>query len=332
MHLVVLLLGLASAASAASFYGVVLEEWESFKLAHNKKYEPVEEAFRLKVFAENKMKIARHNQLYNKGERTYDLKMNRFGDMLHNEFVHTMNGYRGNSMNRTYEASRFVVPNSDVTLPDSVDWRTKGAVTPVKDQGQCGSCWAFSATGSLEGQHFRKTGQLVSLSEQNLVDCSFDYGNDGCNGGLMDFAFQYIKDNDGIDTEESYPYTAEDGDCEFKRNDVGAEDTGFVDIESGNEDALKAAVATLGPVSIAMDASSNEFQFYSSGIYIDLLCSTEDLDHGVLVVGYGTENGQDFWLVKNSWTESWGEKGYMKLARNDDNMCGVATAASYPLV
>ncbi|KAA0192936.1 hypothetical protein HAZT_HAZT008572 [Hyalella azteca] len=328
MRLVVLLLGLAAAACAASYYDQVKEEWESFKLVYNKKYEPVEEAFRLKVFAENKMKIDRHNQLYNKGERTYDLKMNHFGDMLHNEFVHTMNGYRGNSMNRTYGASRFVAPDSDVKLPDSVDWRTKGAVTPIKSQGQCGSCWAFSAVR----QHFLKTGQLVSLSEQNLVDCSGHYGNEGCNGGLMEFAFRYIKDNGGIDTEESYPYTAVDGDCKFKRDDVGAEDTGFVDIKSNDEDALKAAVATVGPVSVAVDASSDEFQFYSSGIYVDGLCESQYIDHGLLVVGYGTENGSDFWLLKNEWSEHWGEKGYMKFLRNAQNMCGIASAASYPLV
>ncbi|KAA0192933.1 hypothetical protein HAZT_HAZT008567, partial [Hyalella azteca] len=248
--------------------------------------------------------VRRHNQLYNKGERTYDLKMNRFGDMLHNEFVNTMNGYRRNSMNRTYEASRFVAPDSDVTLPDSVDWRAKGAVTPVKDQGQCGSCWAFSATGSLEGQHFRKTGQLVTLSVQNLVDCSQPYGNLGCNGGLMDRSFRYIKDNGGIDTEEAYPYTAKDDFCTFNKSGIGAEDTGFVDIESGNEDALKAAVATVGPVSVSMDASTTLFEFYNSGIYNDPRCSSIYLDHAVLVVGYGTENGQDFWLVKNSWVEA----------------------------
>lgn len=150
----------------------------------------------------------------------------------------------------------------------------------------------------------------------------------------MDNAFRYIKDNGGIDTEQSYPYRAEDEKCHFARKSIGATDKGFVDIESGNEDQLKAAVATVGPVSIAIDASHESFQLYSSGVYSDPECSSQSLDHGVLVVGYGTDEktGQDYWLIKNSWGNSWGMEGYIKMARNQDNQCGVATQASYPLV
>lgn len=263
--------------------------------------------------------------------------------MLHSEFVRTLNGFNRsaslseNSVYKTFvkieEPVTFIAP-ANVELPTSVDWRTKGAVTPVKDQGHCGSCWSFSATGALEGQHFRKTGKLVSLSEQNLVDCSGSYGNNGCNGGLMDNAFQYIKENGGIDTEKSYPYEAIDDTCHFKKETVGATDKGFTDIPQGDEEAMKQAVATIGPVSVAIDASHESFQFYSSGVYVEPQCDSEQLDHGVLVVGYGTDeaSNQDYWIVKNSWGTSWGDQGYIKMARNMKNHCGIATASSYPLV
>jgi len=261
--------------------------------------------------------------------------MNHYGDLLSHEFQAIYNGYRHDlRKNETLKGllGATYIEAANVALPKNVDWREKGAVTPVKNQGQCGSCWSFSATGSLEGQHFRKTGHLVSLSEQNLVDCSTRYGNHGCNGGLMDFAFKYIKDNKGIDTEESYPYEAMDDECRYHREDRGATDVGFVDIPQGNEAALKSALATVGPVSIAIDASQSSFQFYSTGVYDEPNCSPMNLDHGVLAVGYGTENGADYWLVKNSWGPEWGDEGYIKMARNKDNQCGVASAASYPLV
>jgi len=330
---------LVASTSAVSFFSVVLEEWEAFKMEHNKKYETdVEESFRMKIFTENKHKIASHNKGFSSGHHTYKLRMNKYGDMLHHEFVATMNGFRGNSTggfkaNRQYQGASFIEPNDDVVMPKNVDWRTKGAVTPVKDQGQCGSCWAFSATGALEGQTFRKTGELVSLSEQNLIDCSRKFGNNGCNGGLMDNAFEYIKENGGIDTEEAYPYDGEDEKCHYNPSDAGAEDKGFVDVREGNEHALKKAIATVGPVSVAIDASHESFQFYSHGVYIEPECSPEMLDHGVLAVGYGVEdNGEAYWLVKNSWGTTWGDQGYVKMARNKNNQCGIASSASFPLV
>lgn len=326
-----------STVNAVSFTDLVAEEWELFKTQFSKAYNSeIEEKFRLKVFMDNKHKIAAHNKRFRNGEESYELEMNHFGDLLHHEFVKKMNGYKHNLrrvMGEGSEAVTFIAP-FNVTVPDTVDWRTQGAVTEVKDQGQCGSCWAFSSTGSLEGQHFRSTGKLVSLSEQNLVDCSAKYGNNGCEGGLMDNAFTYVKANKGLDTEKAYPYEGQDDKCRFKASEVGATDKGFVDIPEGHEDKLKLAVATVGPVAVAIDAGHQSFQFYKKGVYYEKQCGSaaEDLDHGVLVVGYGTENGKDYWLVKNSWGKVWGLDGYIKMARNKHNHCGIATDASYPLV
>jgi len=308
------------------------EEWDSWKKAHDKSYDLAEDQVRKSIFEINKKRIDAHNWRASRGKSSFTMKMNHFGDRL--DYNNIVNGYRMDLLKKSkanLTRATFVAPEH-LCLPESIDWRTKGAVTEVKNQAQCGSCWAFSATGALEGQNFRKTGKLISLSEQNLVDCSTKYGNEGCQGGLMDYAFQYIKENHGIDTEESYPYHADEEKCKFNENNIGASDVGFVDIPEGSEEMLMKAVATVGPVSVAIDASQPSFQFYSSGVYEEPSCSADALDHGVLVVGYGTEDGKDYWIVKNSWGAKWGDEGYIKMARNKDNMCGIATAASYPLV
>jgi len=222
-------------------------------------------------------------------------------------------------------------PNGKPTA-QSVDWRDKGVVTPVKDQQQCGSCWAFSAVASMEGQLALNTSKLVSLSEQNLVDCSTEQGNQGCNGGLMDLAFQYVIDNNGIDTEESYPYEGFDDDCQYDPKSVGAHITSFTDIQSGSEKDLESAVTTIGPISVAIDAGHQSFQLYKSGVYNEAKCGSSErsLNHGVTAVGYGTQNGKDYWIVKNSWGTTWGTKGYILMSRNSKNQCGIATMSSYP--
>ncbi|KAJ8289483.1 hypothetical protein GJAV_G00001810 [Gymnothorax javanicus] len=303
MKLLVLLAAIFVVSNAAS---VSLEdlEFRAWKLKFGKVYSSSEEEDQRKLtWLSNRKYVIVHNMLADEGIKSYRLGMNYFADMDNQEYRRT-----------------------------EVDWRKKGYVTDVKDQKQCGSCWAFSATGSLEGQNFRKTQKLVSLSEQQLVDCSGDFGNMGCGGGLMDQAFQYIIANGGIDTEESYPYEAKDGECRFKPESIGATCTGYVNIPSMNEAALQEAVANIGPVSVAIDAGHPTFQLYTSGVYDEPECSSSDLDHGVLAVGYGSEEGKDFWLVKNSWGVGWGDEGYIKMTRNKKNQCGIATNASYPLV
>jgi len=301
--------------------------WHLWKADHAKNYaDHGEERVRYAIWKDNFRRIVEHNE---KSTGLY-LAMNHFGDMTNTEYRAKMNGY---SKVREHGSGSTFVPPCNVKIPDSVDWRKQGMVTDVKNQEQCGSCWAFSATGSLEGQHQKKTGKLVSLSEQQLVDCSRKFGNLGCDGGLMDSAFQYIKANGGIDTEESYPYKGKNGKCHFNNATIGATCTGFTDIKSGSEEALLQAVATVGPISVAIDASHFSFQFYSHGVYNEPRCSSEQLDHGVLAVGYGeSEMGKKYWLVKNSWGESWGQKGYIWMTRDKRNQCGIATQASYPLV
>lgn len=304
-------------------------EWQAWKVFHGKKYTTdTEERARFAIWADNMQKILKHNS----GSHKHTLAMNHFGDLTFDEYRYQYLGVKSHYSNYTKRTGSTFLPPCNVRLPEQVDWRTEGYVTPVKNQGQCGSCWAFSTTGSLEGQHFRKTGQLVSLSEQNLVDCSTSYGNHGCQGGLMDNAFKYIENNGGIDTEASYPYQGANEYCRYRASSVGATCTGYTDIQQGSESDLQAASATVGPISVAIDAGHTSFQFYSSGVYDEPSCSSTQLDHGVLVVGYGTYAGQDYWLVKNSWGTRWGLEGYIMMSRNKNNQCGVATVASYPRV
>ncbi|XP_007561177.1 cathepsin L.1 [Poecilia formosa] len=332
-----ILLFVAAALAVASCASISLEdlEFHAWKLKFGRTYRsPSEEAQRKQIWLNNRKLVLVHNIMADEGIKSYRLGMTYFADMENEEYrrMISLGCLRSFNASLPRRGSSFLSLFNANDLPTSVDWRDKGYVTDVKDQKDCGSCWAFSTTGSLEGQTFRKTGKLVSLSEQQLVDCSGDYGNMGCNGGLMDNAFKYIKANGGIDTEESYPYEAEDGQCRYNPSTVGATCTGYVDVNQGDEDALKEAVATIGPISVGIDAGHSSFQLYESGVYDEPDCSSTELDHGVLAVGYGTDNGLDYWLVKNSWGLSWGVSGYIKMSRNKNNQCGIATAASYPLV
>jgi cathepsin L len=300
--------------------------FESFKSVHGKKYTShEEEAARRAIFNLNMKRINEHNA---DKTNTYTMAMNQFGDLTSDEFATTyIGGFRGVSGPKNFELSHL----TDSAVPTSVDWVTAGAVTPVKNQGQCGSCWAFSTTGSVEGITEISTGKLLSLSEQQLVDCSGSAGNQGCNGGLMDNAFDWIVSNGGICSESAYPYQGVQGTCQTTCSPV-AKISGHTDVPTDSESALKSAVAQQ-PVSIAIEADQSSFQFYSGGVMTGA-CGT-NIDHGVLAVGYGTQNSQDYWLVKNSWGASWGQNGYIMLGRGGAGynggagQCGLYSSPSY---
>jgi C1A family cysteine protease len=224
---------------------------------------------------------------------------------------------------------------TDDIIPESIDWREKDVVTHVKNQGNCGSCWSFSSTGAVEGAWAIKNNQLYNLSEQMLMDCSDDYGNKGCQGGLMDNAFKYIIDN-GLCSEEEYPYGGDQERCQSSQCNRVVHISDYTDVEQNDEKVLKRAVAQQ-PISVAIQANLSSLHFYKSGIYQDPECG-DGLDHGVLIVGYGHDlfRGLDYWIIKNSWGDTWGEKGYFKMLRNyegsDSGMCGIALQPSFPII
>ncbi|AUL78605.3 cathepsin Llike cysteine protease [Tupanvirus deep ocean] len=305
--------------------------FNDWTIIHQKKYNSVNEKIhRQKIWESNNLYIQKQNTL----DLDFQLEMNKYGDLTFTEFVNTHTGFKQNMrILKNYKT------NFDISLPKHVNWTEKGVVTEVKNQYQCGSCWAFSTTGAVESMHAIKTGKLISLSEENLIDCTFDYGNLGCSGGLPSQALDYIIANKGIDTEESYPLFSvtmfdcmiqEMCPCYFNRSTVGATIDGYNHIISGNETNLQYVLASTGPVSVAIDATQS-LQFYKSGVFSDTNCSSSDLNHAVLAVGYGsTNNGQEYYIVKNSWGIDWGSNGYFLLARNQKNMCGIATEAVYP--
>jgi C1A family cysteine protease len=265
--------------------------------------------------------VARHNEIeaFNAdANNTHTVGHNLFSDKTYAE-MKKLNGYKAGPLKATN------APTLDESnLAASVDWRSKNAVTPVKNQAQCGSCWAFSTTGAVEGADAIATGSLKSFSEQQLVSCSKQ--NSGCNGGLMDYAFQYIK-TAPLELESNYPYTSGSGrvaSCNYSKSRGVGTVSAFTDVQH-TAGQMRAALGN-GPVSVAIEADQMAFQSYTSGV-ITSGCGT-NLDHGVLAVGYGTLDGEDFFLVKNSWGPSWGDQGYVRIGAK--NQCGILNAASYP--
>jgi len=304
---------------------------------HGKSYVTKEEyARRLDIFIANSILVEKHNS----EGHSFTLGLNQFADMTPKEFASLQTLWPSTlGTEHSTAPRRHEVTGKDV--PASVDWRSQGVVNPVKNQGQCGSCWAFSTIDSYESQVAIKTGKLVSFSEQDLVDCvknqavpgSTDTCCDGCNGGLMDYAFAYMiaKQNGEDDTEASYAYKGADGTCKFTAaSTAGSPVTSYTDITAGDESALKDAVANVGPISVAVDANMF-WQLYHGGVFEPLTGCGTSLNHGVAVVGYGTDGGKDYWIVRNSWGATWGESGYMRLVAGK-NECGVANSAVYPVL
>jgi C1A family cysteine protease len=304
--------------------------FEQFQKDFHKKYEESEKQHRFNAFVENFNFVQRRNA---EVAGAFQVAINQFADMTPDEFSLTHGGLLQTS--RPFEGLKYLGTHqySGTALPASVDWTAKSAVTPVKNQQQCGSCWAFSSTGALEGAFAIATGKLVSFSEQQLVDCSKAFGNQGCSGGLMDNAFTY-EEGTAICTEDSYPYTAQVGVCKASNCTAGAPKgavTGFKDVNINDTQALMEAVAQQ-PVSVAIEADQMSFQLYHGGV-LTTDCGSK-LDHGVLVVGYGTDNGVDYWKIKNSWGPQWGESGYIRIKRGllGPGECGIKSDPSYPVV
>jgi len=286
----------------------------------DKSYSAEEFFYKYEVFKANKDFVDAHNA----GNNSYEAELNKFADLTSAEFKNIYLGYKPDL--RRYKPVTFDDVQVGTYPSGSLDWSTKGAVTGVKDQGQCGSCWAFSTTGGVEAAVFLKHSTLTSLSEQQLVDCAGSYGNAGCNGGLMDSAFKYVEAH-GLCSEAAYPYTAKDGTCKSTSCTmvVNTKISTYTDV-THTENALGASVDGR-PISIAIEADQSGFQLYKSGVFSGA-CG-KNLDHGVLLVGYGTDTGKDYWKVKNSWGTSWGEAGYIRMIRNQDE-CGIANEPSYP--
>ncbi|XP_021036413.1 cathepsin 7 [Mus caroli] len=325
VFLSILCLGVALAAPAPDYN--LDAEWEEWKRSNDRTYSPEEEKQRRAVWEGNVKWIKQHIVENGLWMNNFTIEMNEFGDMTDEEMKMMTESSSPPLRNGKHIQKR------NPKIPPTLDWRKEGYVTPVRNQGSCGACWAFSVTACIEGQLFKKTGKLIPLSVQNLMDCSVSYGTKGCDGGRPYNAFQYVKNNGGLEAEATYPYEAKAKHCRYRPERSVVKVTRFY-VVPRNEEALLQALVTHGPIAVAIDGSHASFHSYRGGIYHEPKCRQDTLDHGLLLVGYGYEGHESenrkYWLVKNSHGERWGEKGYMKLPRGQNNYCGIASYAMYP--
>ncbi|CAH0403176.1 unnamed protein product [Chilo suppressalis] len=310
----------------------VHHEFDRFAKKHSKQYQnDVELAKRLNIFRQN----LRYIHSNNRARRGFTLSVNHLADRTDDEMA-ALRGrrYSGPNQGLSFPYSEAVVEEMSPKLPVEHDWRIFGAVTPVKDQSVCGSCWSFGTVGTVEGALFlHNGGHLVRLSQQALIDCSWGFGNNGCDGGEDFRSYQWIMKH-GLPTEEDYGgYLGQDGYCHVDNVTLVTSIKGWVNVTTNNENALRLAIFKHGPISVAIDASQKSFSFYSNGVYYEPKCKNkvDELDHAVLAVGYGILNGQRYWLVKNSWSNLWGNDGYILMSSKDNN-CGVESAPTYVLM
>lgn len=297
----------------------LFNEW---KLSYAKSYGTIEDQkYRAEIFYQNYKKVS---QL--KKRVSHEVGLNKFADLTKEEFVAKYTGYSPNSQKIT--STR---PKSSRPVANGIDWREKGKVNPIKDQARCGSCWAFSAVQALESAWAIATGELVNLSEQELVDCSVYYGNLGCNGGYMNAAWDYAEAKGGLASQKEYPYTAKDGTCQEVKERLTTPQT-YHNVYQTETDVSNAIFD--GPVSAAIEADAESFRFYTGGVYFDPFCG-KALNHAIGIVGYGQNDKQAYWIVRNSWGKTWGEDGYIRMRKDleiSGGTCGILLDVSYPEV
>ncbi|XP_063041566.1 cathepsin S, ortholog 1 [Engraulis encrasicolus] len=307
------------------------DTWEEWKAQHGRLYRNTrEETHRRQIWEKMVLMLQRHNQEALQGQHSFMLGVNHLTDMTTEEIntLHSCLLPEDPSLHQNVTSS----PQIEGPLPATVNWAERGLVSDVQNQGTCGSCWAFSSAGALEAQMRLRRGQpLTALSPQNLVDCTTPFGNHGCRGGYLSKSFVYVIHNKGIDSASFYPYEQREGECRYSVRGRAGYCKDFHILPARNEKILQQTVAHVGPVSVGVNAMLPSFHHYRSGVYSDPQCNEKLTNHAVLIVGYGTENGQDYWLVKNSWGPAWGDKGYIRMARNK-NQCGISNFAIFPTV